>query len=270
MKNKLNSSFLIYKKYHNRLTHIKELAKQKYYGDLIKQTKHNSGLMWKTINDIIKYKKKCSSLPLQKKYNDELINAPSAISIDNAFNEYFKNIPFLLAVNILEPSKNVNFSPTNLIQGPPNSYFLQTITVDEVLAHLTNLNSSKSTGVEGIPIKFITMSSTIIAPILTNLYNDCIVQATFPKSIKIAEVIQATFPKILKIAEVIHKSGSKSDCSYYRPISLLSPFSKIFVKHLHGQIFNYFEKATICLAIINLTSLLQEKYVNRTSCITNF
>ena len=37
-------------------------------------------------------------------------------------------------------------------------------------------------------------------------------------------------PELLKYAEVvpIYKSGKKSDVNNYRPISLLSPFSKIF------------------------------------------
>ena len=77
------------------------------------------------------------------------------MAISNAFSGYFKNIPSLLADNIPKPPKDVNFSLTNLIQGPSNSFFLQPITFDEVFAHLTNLNSSKSRGVQGIPIKFI-------------------------------------------------------------------------------------------------------------------
>ena len=51
----------------------------------------------------------------------------------------------------------------------------------------------------------------------------------------------------MKIAEVIplYKSGSKNSCSNYRPITILSPFSKIFEKYPHIQLYNYFTQNKI-------------------------
>ena len=48
----------LYKTYRNRLTHMKEQAKKKYYQGLVFASKHNIKFLWKTINDISKYKKK--------------------------------------------------------------------------------------------------------------------------------------------------------------------------------------------------------------------
>ena len=48
----------LYKTYRNRLTHVKEQAKRKYYRGLVLASKHNMKFLWKTINDIAKYKKK--------------------------------------------------------------------------------------------------------------------------------------------------------------------------------------------------------------------
>jgi len=59
------------------------------------------------------------------------------------------------------------------------------------------------------------MSANIVTPILTKLFNTSIRQATFPKAFKIAEVVSMS------------KQGSKKCCTNYRPISILSPFSKI-------------------------------------------
>ena len=44
----------LYKTYCNKLTHVKEQAKRKYYQGLILASKHNMKLLWKTINDIAK------------------------------------------------------------------------------------------------------------------------------------------------------------------------------------------------------------------------
>ena len=46
-----------YKTYRNKLTHVKEQAKRKYYQGLVLASKHNIKFLWKTINDIAKYKK---------------------------------------------------------------------------------------------------------------------------------------------------------------------------------------------------------------------
>ena len=48
----------------------------------------------------------------------------------------------------------------------------------------------------------------------------------------------------MKLAEVIpiYKSGSKTDINNYRPISLLSPFSKIFETHIHNNLTKFFNR----------------------------
>ena len=48
----------LYKTYRNKLTHVKEQAKRKYYQGLVLASKHNMKFLRKTINDIAKYKKK--------------------------------------------------------------------------------------------------------------------------------------------------------------------------------------------------------------------
>ena len=49
------------------------------------------------------------------------------------------------------------------------------------------------------------------------------------------------FPDILKMAKMspLHKKDSKMDYHNYRPISLLSAFSKIYEKLIYTRIFDY-------------------------------
>ena len=75
----------------------------------------------------------------------------------------------------------------------------------------------------------------VISPILNKIYNQCIITGLFPDVLKVAEVI------------AIHKADPKDICSNYRlspvcPISLLSPFAKIFEKCLNFQLYNYFSR----------------------------
>ena len=72
------------------------------------------------------------------------------------------------------------------------------------------------------------MAASLIANSFKNLFNYCIVSATYLKALKSAEVIP------------IFKSGNKKMCVNYRPISLLTPFSKIFETCLYKQIYSFF------------------------------
>ena len=72
------------------------------------------------------------------------------------------------------------------------------------------------------------MATSIIANPLTNLFNYCI----------------ATYPKVLKSAE-------KKMSAYYRPITLLLPFSEIFENCLHKQIYSFLQ-VTTCYISFNI------------------
>ena len=82
-------------------------------------------------------------------------------------------------------------------------------------------------------IQFLKMSVEIIAPLITLIFNQCINQDIFPTSFKLAEIIP------------IHKSGARTDINNYRPISLLSPFSKIFETHLYNCLTDFFNKNNV-------------------------
>ena len=236
-----------YKKFRNKLTHVKEAAKKSYFQDKIAKNKHNTSKLWQTINNILHRKsRKSNQVPKQIHVKDEIIQNPKNVS--NAFNEYFVNVGNCLS-NKISAATDCAFSATSLITiNAKNSFFMRPIAESEILRHINGLKSSKSTGKFGIPIKYIKLSAKIVSPLLAKIYNNCIKTGCFPDILKIAEVIP------------LYKSGPKDICSNYRPISILSPFSKIFEKCLHFQLYNYFHQK-ISSAEINMVS---EKILLRT------
>jgi len=51
------------------------------------------------------------------------------------------------------------------------------------------MKSSKSSGKNGIPIKYIKLAAKVISPTLASIYNNCIITGCFPDVLKIAEII---------------------------------------------------------------------------------
>ena len=76
---------------------------------------------------------------------------------------------------------------------------------------ILSLNSHKALGPDNISVKYIKTASE-----LCEIFKKCVIEGIFPSELKIAKVI------------LLHKNGSKQQPSNYRPISILSPFSKIF------------------------------------------
>ena len=60
-----------YRMYRNKLTHVKEQAKKLYFNKEIKLSQHNSGMLWKTVNNIIKHKQSKSLQNVNLKDDNE-------------------------------------------------------------------------------------------------------------------------------------------------------------------------------------------------------
>ena len=79
------------------------------------------------------------------------------------------------------------------------------------------------------------MAAKVIAVPLAQLFNCTFLLGIFPASLKIAKIVP------------IYKSGDKSDVRNYRPISVLSPISKILEKLIHVRSINFFNKHSVLL-----------------------
>ena len=125
---------------------------------------------WSLINPLTGKNKKTS-------INEILIDSYNTISdpkiIAEFFNEYFVNIGPRLASEASKEFSDDELTNNNNqpdIQKNFIFYFLQ-ISVENVALTLRNLKSNKSTGLDKIPAKILKLSSDIITPYLTHIFN---------------------------------------------------------------------------------------------------
>ena len=89
---------------------------------------------------------------------------------------------------------------------------------------IKSLSSNKASPIEDIPIKILKNSIHIYSEKLTNIFNECLINKLFPDTLKRADVTP------------IFKKGNDNEKENYRPVSMLSTFSKVFEKLLFEQI----------------------------------
>ena len=80
---------------------------------------------------------------------------------------------------------------------------------------INRLDSKKSCGHDDIPVLTLKLSKYLLAPLLSNVINESICDGVFPNNLKIAKVVP------------IFKTGDSEIPTNYRPISVLTYFSKI-------------------------------------------
>ena len=104
--------------------------------------------------------------------------------------------------------------------------------VSDIIKSLSN----SSAGWDGFPISIAKQCSKNFVKPLTALINSSIREGVFPRELKKARVVP------------IFKTGDKSLINNYRPISILSFYSKVFEKLMYNKLYNFIEANDILYA----------------------
>ena len=108
-----------------------------------------------------------------------------------------------------------------------------TVTEKGVLKLLNGLNPHKASGPDEISTRFLKTTATVIAPILTVIFQSSIDQGKVPDDWKSANVTP------------LYKKGDKAKASNYRPVSLTSVCCKIVEHIIHSQVIRHLETNNI-------------------------
>ena len=106
-------------------------------------------------------------------------------------------------------------------------FSLGNVTVGQMSKILHSMSSSKATGLEEIPAKYLKDGSSVISKLLTHIINLSITTGSIPDELKMARIVP------------LYKKNSKTHVWNYRPISVLSVISKVFEKVVFMQLSDY-------------------------------
>ena len=209
-----------YKQYRNKLNSLIRIAEKEYYQQLLEKTKSNLKKSWKIIRNIIK----CKSQTTASQFVINNHSTSDGKLIVNTFNEYYVNIGTNLSKNIPITNKD----PLDYISNIDinRTLYLRPTDKNEIKRYIINLKSS-SAGWDGFHADIVKSTYEVYLDVLVHMINLTLTQGIFPNELKKAKVLP------------LYKSGDNMLIKNYRPVSVLSVFSKLFEHVIYSRLYEF-------------------------------
>lgn len=198
-------------------------TKKEFISNKIKKSANICKTTWEIINketrDTPEYNKE-----VKLNIDDNLISDPFVLS--ESFNNYFTNVVKNL---VLPEIPNCVDEPVPYINST-SKFHTVPLSESELDAIISSFENKFSVGYDEVPMPVIKHSKMyLIRPILH------VINCSF---------ITGVFPEMLKISRIksVFKKGDKTDPVNYRPISVLTSFSKIFERAMSVRLVEFLEK----------------------------
>ena len=190
-----------------------------YFDDQLEINKGDLTNTWKVLRVILGLGSNTSKQYMNLFIEDRLVT--DSLDIANGFNNFFVSIGPKLAKDLTS-----DIDPLSYVDYNMNSIVTPEISCNQVREVINLLNNSSPGHDELPPHVAKSCIEGLIQPI-TYLVNESLKSGIFPSEVKLARVVP------------IFKSGDPSLLTNYRPISVLSFFSKIFEKIVYNIVFDF-------------------------------
>ena len=200
-----------YRRMRNNVTTKIRKARRDYYSNKLSAAE-NSNQIWNILKDVLPNK-----TASQTGHSTSSTNSQA-----NKFNKHFANVGSELASQIPQVSRDANQNKIS-----ESTFDFTSVTEDEVLKTLMRMKNKKSVGLDGISLHILKLSTPVIVPPLTHLFNKSLSEGLFPSQWKMTKLIP------------LLKSGDKSCPTNYRPIAILPCVSKVLEKIVQKQLTSY-------------------------------
>lgn len=211
----------LYKTRRNLLNSLKQEAKDNYYKAKIENNRNDSRKLWMIFKELLNLKKDASTTKSMK-INGNTVHDNKKIA--DGFCEYFANVGTQLAESI--PPTQDSFV-RYLTENYTESMYLRPTDREEVIKIINQFKNKKSEGGDGYNTWFLKEMKESVSLPISIIINKSLDQGSVPLELKVARVVP------------IYKKGDQELLSNYRPISVISPISKVLEKVMFIRLTSY-------------------------------
>ena len=216
-----------YKKFRNLYSKILRHSKKLYFQKKLIENQSNLKKTWEIIKQATKQRNKDNHKILTLNINNKYFSDPKEMA--EHFNHYFTNVAENISKKINPLKETTPAISSSVNNFPKFSLFLNPISYSETHEAILQLKSKNSTDQDGISTNFIKKIAPIISEPLYYIFKKSFETGIVPTQLKVAKIIP------------IFKSGDNTLTENYRPIALLSTFSKILEKIMSNRLSSHLE-----------------------------
>ena len=200
-------------------------TKKSYYQSRICKSENPSKEAWRVVSEVAN--NSIINQNIEVKVNGSVEKNPEIIA--NTFNAFFREAPMTVVGSIQKSNLSNNDIKTN-----PSSIFLNPVTEAELKSIIKNkIKNKKSAGFDDISGFLIKKVIEPLTPVMTYLINLSFNTGQFPSLLKVNKLIP------------IFKKGDKLLVENYRPVALISVFSKILEYAFLSRLECFFDRHKI-------------------------
>lgn len=217
------------KKFSKSLNVDIENRKRFFYNNKFENAKGNAKLQWSIVNELLGRNTNSSIINEIIDENGILFSSDNK-RVANIFNNYFSSIAIGLNTKYF-PSFQDYDSKKFIAFNSNKSFFFKPLIPDELLSIISSLkNKSSISSCDGLSCIFVKKIAPSVVEVLTHIFNLSMSSGIFPSVLKKAIIIP------------LFKKGDRKYLNNYRPISMLSIFSKILEKVVKKRLLDFLDE----------------------------
>lgn len=221
-----------FKEYKKQLAKKVASSKRDYNDNFIKKAENKIKATWNVINSTrgtSKDRSKDNNIKLL--INNKKVNEPTEVA--NSLNTYFNTISELIMNTSIDTMEECRIKLENRKVSTNHIMELNETSPNEIMNIIRKFKLKKSSGWDEVPISILKHTSHIIAGPMSYICNSSFKEGVFPSKLK------------LSVIKPLYKKGCKNNMSNYRPLALLSTFSKIFEKLVLERIMRFVNSSSL-------------------------
>jgi hypothetical protein len=204
---------------------LRKDLKRSFFASRLAAADMDSKKAWKVIHEFIEKPRKSESSCRTFSHNGTSVTGD--VEIAEAFCDFFTDIGPNLAEKVrVTPGKS---HKDYLGESSIGSVFMWPTTPAEIASCCRDLDHSKGPGYDDFSPAIVKLMADEISVPLSGLVNACLEEGHFPDFLKVARITP------------VFKADDPTLFSNYRPISVLSVFSKIFERVIQNRLLGFFE-----------------------------